>query len=257
MIPLQHTACTVIKLHGDYQQANLINTDAELAEYDPAWLALLRTVLAEYGLFTIGWSGQSDTVLRREIEAAAGQRYGCFLGIRGEPIPEVQTLVAERRAAIVPVTTADEFFDKLTGTLTEIAQRPAAPLQTSAVVGATKRLISQGRLKIELRDVLLREAGLLKDRLRSAAAVQPRPVPSVARRHPTMGPAPGWRLDRPAASTPQSIGGCGSTYFGSWQPSHSHSAAPCGSKARHCADCQPQCCCMPGSWAPGAPMTLP
>lgn len=165
MIPLQHTACTVIKLHGDYQQANLINTDAELAEYDPAWLALLRTVLAEYGLFTIGWSGQSDTVLRREIEAAAGQRYGCFLGIRGEPIPEVQTLVAERRAAIVPVTTADEFFDKLTGTLTEIAQRPAAPLQTSAVVGATKRLISQGRLKIELRDVLLREAGLLKDRL--------------------------------------------------------------------------------------------
>ena len=121
--------------------------------------------MAEYGLFTIGWSGQSDTVLRREIEAAAGQRYGCFLGIRGEPIPEVQTLVAERRAAIVPVTTADEFFDKLTGTLTEIAQRPAAPLQTSAVVGATKRLISQGRLKIELRDVLLREAGLLKDRL--------------------------------------------------------------------------------------------
>jgi NAD-dependent SIR2 family protein deacetylase len=35
MIPLQHTACTVIKLHGDYQQANLINTDAELSEYDP------------------------------------------------------------------------------------------------------------------------------------------------------------------------------------------------------------------------------
>ena len=41
MIPLQHTACTVIKLHGDYQQANLINTDTELAEYHPelAWPA--------------------------------------------------------------------------------------------------------------------------------------------------------------------------------------------------------------------------
>ena len=40
-----------------------------------------------------------------------------------------------------------------------------APLCTSAIVGATKRLISQGRVKIELRDVLLREAGLLQDRL--------------------------------------------------------------------------------------------
>ena len=42
IIPLQHTACAVIKLHGDYQQANLINTDAELGEYDAEWLGLLR-----------------------------------------------------------------------------------------------------------------------------------------------------------------------------------------------------------------------
>lgn len=165
MIPLQHSDCTVIKLHGDYQQANLINTDTELAEYDPGWLELLRRVLAEYGLFTVGWSGQSDTALRREIEAAAGQRYGCFLGIRGVPIQEIQSLATGGRAAIVPVTSADEFFDTLTGTLKEVALRPSTPLQTSAVVGATKRLISQGRVKIELRDVLLREAGLLKDRL--------------------------------------------------------------------------------------------
>jgi hypothetical protein len=87
MIPLQHTACTVIKLHGDYQQANLINTDAELAEYHPGWLGLLRRVLTEYGLVTVGWSGQSDTALRREIAAAAGRRYGCFLGIRGGADP--------------------------------------------------------------------------------------------------------------------------------------------------------------------------
>jgi NAD-dependent SIR2 family protein deacetylase len=42
IIPLQHTACAVIKLHGDCQQANLINTDAELGEYDAEWLGLLR-----------------------------------------------------------------------------------------------------------------------------------------------------------------------------------------------------------------------
>jgi hypothetical protein len=73
MIPLQHTACTVIKLHGDYQQANLINTDAELAEYDPGWLGLLRRVLAEYGLVTVGWSGSPT----RRCEARSSQRPGC------------------------------------------------------------------------------------------------------------------------------------------------------------------------------------
>jgi hypothetical protein len=143
MIPLQHTACTVIKLHGDYQQANLINTDAELAEYEPQWLGLVRRVLTEYGLVTVGWSGQSDTALRREIVAAAGLRYGCFLGIRGELISDLETLERDGRATVVPVTSADDFFDKVAGTLTEVARRPEVPLRTSAIVGTTKRLISQ------------------------------------------------------------------------------------------------------------------
>jgi hypothetical protein len=165
MIPLQHTACTVIKLHGDYQQANLINTDAELAEHHPEWLGLLCRVLAEYGLVTVGWSGQSDIALRREIAAAAGQRYGCFLGMRGEPAPELATLALEGKAIAVPIANADESFDKVAGTLTQVAQHPAAPLRTSAMVGTVKRLVSQSRVKIELRDVLLREAALLKDTL--------------------------------------------------------------------------------------------
>ena len=92
-------------------------------------------MLAEYGLVTVGWSGQSDTALRSEIVAAAGRRYGCFLGIRGELIPELKALAGEGKATVVPVTNADEFFDKMAGTLTEVAQRPAVPLRISAIVG--------------------------------------------------------------------------------------------------------------------------
>jgi hypothetical protein len=51
MTPIQQTVCTVIKLHGDYQQANLRNTDEEL-EYSAGWRDMLRRVLDEYGLFT-------------------------------------------------------------------------------------------------------------------------------------------------------------------------------------------------------------
>jgi hypothetical protein len=162
MIPIQHTACTVIKVHGDYQQANLRNTEAELSEYDPEWLSLIRRVLAEYGLFTVGWSGASDRALRNEIEMAAGKRYGYFLGIHGTMAEQIRPLLEERKATLVSVTNANEFFDELTATLKEIAHRPTRPLKTAALVGTTKRLLSQGRTKIELREILLREAHLVK-----------------------------------------------------------------------------------------------
>ena len=162
MVPLQHTRCTVIKFHGDYLQANLRNTESELIEYEGAWGSLLRRVLDEYGLFTVGWSGASDTALRSEIKNVAGRRYGCYLGVRGDVDPALRPLLEDRRATILQVTSATTFFDQLTGTLREVSQRPARPLATSATVGATKRLLSQGRTRIDLRELLLREAQLLK-----------------------------------------------------------------------------------------------
>ncbi len=164
MIPIQHTKCTIIKLHGDYQQANLRNTDQELGEYEPGWLAWLRKVLDEYGS-VYGYHSRSDHCLRKDVIRVAGHLYGCFLGMRGAFDQELSPLVDESRAMLMDVTSADDFFDELTGTLKEVAQRPSQPLKTSAIVGTTKRLISQGRTKIELRDVLLREARLLKQRL--------------------------------------------------------------------------------------------
>jgi hypothetical protein len=34
--PLVHAKCTVIKVHGDYLDARIKNTDAELVDYSPA-----------------------------------------------------------------------------------------------------------------------------------------------------------------------------------------------------------------------------
>jgi hypothetical protein len=49
-------------------------------------------------------------------------------------------ITEEGRATVVPVRSADEFFDKVAGTLTGVGRRPTVPLRTSAIVG-TKRLI--------------------------------------------------------------------------------------------------------------------
>ena len=65
--PLAHTACTIIKVHGDYVSTDLKNTPGELATYDPAIDRLLDQILDEYGLVVCGWSADWDEALRNAL----------------------------------------------------------------------------------------------------------------------------------------------------------------------------------------------
>jgi NAD-dependent SIR2 family protein deacetylase len=56
--PLVHAKCTLIKVHGDYLDARIKNTDAELEAYSPAMDALLDQVFDNFGLLVVGWSGE-------------------------------------------------------------------------------------------------------------------------------------------------------------------------------------------------------
>ena len=49
-IPLAHSSCTVIKVHGDYRDTRLRNTAEELSTYDPEMDKLLDRIFDEYGL---------------------------------------------------------------------------------------------------------------------------------------------------------------------------------------------------------------
>ena len=53
--PLVHSKCTVIKVHGDYLDARIKNTDAELEDYSPAMNTLLDQVFDNFGLLVVGW----------------------------------------------------------------------------------------------------------------------------------------------------------------------------------------------------------
>ena len=56
-LPLAHSGATVIKLHGDYLDTRIKNTELELAAYDKAPDVLLDRIFDEYGLIVSGWSG--------------------------------------------------------------------------------------------------------------------------------------------------------------------------------------------------------
>src|SRR5690606_35255988 len=72
--PLVHSPCTVIKVHGDYLDARIRNTDAEFATYGPAIDRLLDQVLDNFGLLVVGWSGDWDLALRSALLRAPSRR---------------------------------------------------------------------------------------------------------------------------------------------------------------------------------------
>jgi hypothetical protein len=113
MLPIQHTKCTIVKLHGDYQKANLLNVEDELDQYPENLARLLNRVLDEYGLFAIGWSGETDTALCRAIRATSQNPFGRYFGVRHEPSSQIQDFVATQKGVAMPISTGDEFFDRL------------------------------------------------------------------------------------------------------------------------------------------------
>ena len=48
--PLDHVDCCVLKLHGDYQSPQILNTTEELSNYDPAVDRFLDRIFDDYGL---------------------------------------------------------------------------------------------------------------------------------------------------------------------------------------------------------------
>jgi len=82
-LPLVHTQCCVIKVHGDYLDTRIKNTPTELVTYDPKMDQLLDQVFDQFGLVTCGWSADWDVALRKAIEREQSSRYATYSVSRG------------------------------------------------------------------------------------------------------------------------------------------------------------------------------
>ena len=83
--PITHSTCYVLKLHGDYKDARILNTESELSGYPAPYDALLDRILDEHGLIISGWSGEWDHALRAAFLRAPNRRYSMFWAARGTP----------------------------------------------------------------------------------------------------------------------------------------------------------------------------
>jgi hypothetical protein len=158
--PLTHSTCYLVKLHGDYMDARILNTDDELSGYPPEYDRLLDRIFDEHGLVVAGWSGAWDHALRAAILRAPNRRYSTFWAARGKPADAAADLIAHRAARLIQISDADTF---LTGLQSQVAtlQRTHRqnPASIDVAVATAKRFLARPEFRIELDELVSDQAG--------------------------------------------------------------------------------------------------
>ncbi len=155
--PPTHSKCFLLKLHGDYKDARILNTEAELGGYPEQYNVLLDRILDEHGLIVCGWSGDWDDALRAAFLRAPNRRYSTYWALRGELGSRAQELVDHRKAGIIPVDDGDAFFKTLLQRVhtLEYSHRQN-PLSVQLLVASAKR-VSKPEFRIQLDELCAEE----------------------------------------------------------------------------------------------------
>jgi hypothetical protein len=154
-MPLTHSRCFVVKVHGDYLDTRIRNTDRELSSYSTETDALLDRIIDEHGLIICGWSGEWDPALRAAITRAPNRRYPLFWAVRGALAQTAEDLINHRAGRSIPIEGADSFFEKLEEMVSVQAdlQRPN-PRSTELLVGSTKKYLGRPEFRIQLDELI-------------------------------------------------------------------------------------------------------
>ena len=166
-VPLIHSNCYVIKLHGDYLDTRIRNTEEELGDYPEEFKALIARIFDEHGLIVSGWSGDWDHALRNAILRAPSRRYPMLWAARGTPSPVAQDIISQRAGKTISITDADSFFSRLTEQvrIQEEIGRPN-PQSVELLIAAAKKYLAKPEHRIQLNELIGREVRGVFEQLR-------------------------------------------------------------------------------------------
>ncbi len=157
--PLAHSHCYILKLHGDYKDNRILNTEDELATYPDEYKALLARIFDEYGLIVCGWSGEWDDALRSELLKVVNRRYSTFWTTLNTPTDRATALIDHRKADKIEIESADAFFTKIKEQvqILETTQREN-PASLEILKATVKQYLAKPDVySIELEDLLQTE----------------------------------------------------------------------------------------------------
>ncbi|WP_253445621.1 SIR2 family protein [Halomonas sp. Y3] len=164
--PLTHSRCYLFKLHGDYKDARILNTDQELSAYPESYDRLLDRIFDEHGLIICGWSGEWDHALRAAFLRAPNRRYPVHWAVRGALGSGASELAVHRGVKTIPIVGANEFFQLLQQRVETLEQSQRQnPTSIELLVNSIKRYLSRPEYRIQLDELLSQETERLMVRL--------------------------------------------------------------------------------------------
>ena len=167
-VPLTHARCYVVKLHGDYLDTRIKNTESELRSYSKSFNLVLDRIFEEFGLIICGWSADWDDALRAAILRAPNRRYPTFWATRGNVTAIAQDLIQNRNARKIEIESADAFFEALQRNVeTQTTLQGQDPRSIELLIGNAKRFIGRPEDRIQLEDIIAQEARYLVSILNS------------------------------------------------------------------------------------------
>lgn len=157
-LPLAHSGATVIKLHGDYLDTRIKNTELELGAYDTKLDRILDRIFDEYGLIVSGWSGDWDVALRTAIERCPSRRFTTFWTTISPLSEKGQRLAEHRQAVVLQTSDANYLFENLREKVQALADMDAPhPLSAKMAAAIVKRYVVDPSARIRLRDLVHEE----------------------------------------------------------------------------------------------------
>ncbi len=158
-LPLAHTQCLVLKVHGDFLDTRIKNTPEELASYDERIDRLLDRIFDEYGLIICGWSGEWDTALIAALERCKNHRFTTYwAAYKGEVKENARKLIELRRAKVIPIENANAFFKEITEKVSALREYDKPhPLSAKLAVAILKKYLAEDRHRISLHELVMRE----------------------------------------------------------------------------------------------------
>lgn len=158
-LPMAHTQCTIIKLHGDYVDTRIKNTVNELESYDGSVNIILDRILDEYGLIVCGWSAEWDVALRTAFERCSNHRFTTYWTGITVPYEMAKQIIKIRKAVSIRIKNADDFFYDLSEKVYALQEIDRThPLSAKLAVARLKKYIPDDRYRIQLHDFVMQES---------------------------------------------------------------------------------------------------
>jgi hypothetical protein len=158
-LPIIHNKCTLIKVHGDYLDKRILNTENELSKYKPQMDKFLKRIFEEFGLVVCGWSAKWDKALCKLILGNRDSSFSIFWAYRGHLYEEAKEIIKKKEADKYEIIDADSFFNELSEKVFALEEGMRVPkLTTDMAAAMIKRYLVDDRHRIKLHDLVMHEA---------------------------------------------------------------------------------------------------